>query len=83
MLLEGRESNGDIEWKYIRPAICSYSYICFAITLWKTYYNNYSHLIMYGIYTPHFFVKMTGHGFDNDNKPKYRILIQLTIESWL
>ena len=44
--------------------------------------DSYLIYIMYGIYTPCFFVKMTGHGFDN--KPKLyldRIFIQWAIES--
>ena len=68
---KGRESNRDIERKYIRPRIRSYSYILpLAGAIFGQLTNDsYSiHSYIYGICTHHFFVKMTSHCFAN--KPK-------------
>ena len=73
------ESNRDIERKYIRPRIRSYSYISpLARAIFGQLTNDsYSiHSYIYGICTHHFFVKMMNHSFAN--KPKLyldRILI--------
>ena len=83
---EERESNRDIERKYIRPRIHSYSYVSPSAgaifgQLTNDSYSIHSYMI-YGICTHHFFVKMTSHSFANKSKLYLdRILIQSTIGS--
>ena len=65
------ESNRDIERKYIQTGIHSYTVALFS------HQPEQFWICIANIYTPHFFVKMTSHGFDADCKSMYAICLSV------